>query len=402
MATRAYTYGESLSRETSSTTDYSFVKAAITFTPDASSTYVLIWSVLLDHSTNNQAYARLQNTTAATTLAETFHGTPSTTVATSKHFFGGIAIYTSGGSPSSTTFQVQCKATAGGTVGAQESTLIAIKLETGDQFNSAASETSSTSTTYASKVGLSWTPASAGDYLVIASAERRPASGEGRTRLNISGSAASTADKNNYWFSTDQASYCAMARMVNVSGAQTADLEFSSSSASAAYIRNANIVALRLSNFDARFWAEDRTLNSSTSGTYAASASVVGTPAAVAHLILAAGISSTNAASANDGTGLKISAGGGDIGTNFFSGCGYSGYWWSWMQFRVRTESAATTTWQTQYARTVGTATAQSDEHVIAVLQLVASSSETTIAATSVTAMAAYGRMLLIMPIGIP
>lgn len=368
MVARAYAYGESLSRETTTTTDYSVVKAAVTFTPAASSTYALIWSVLLDNSTTNQTYARLQNTTDAVTMSETWTGTPVADASTSKHYFGGVAIYTSGTSPVSTTFQVQCKATAASTMGAQEGSLIAIKLEAGDQYNSSTAESTSTSTSWGSKVGLSWTPASAGDYLIIASGERRGT--DGRCRLNVNGTGVSTANKTNYGFTSDQAPYCGMARLVNVSGAQTVDLEYSSSSTFATYIRNAYIVALRLDNFDARFWAEDRSSHSSTSSTYVTSASVTDTPAAVAHLIVAAGITSTGAASTADGTGQKITAGGSDLGTNFYSGRGYSGYWWSWMQPRVRTESASSTTWETKYARTVGTGSAVSDEHVLAVLQL--------------------------------
>src|SRR4051812_2965604 len=101
MAARQFYYAESLAESTTtSTSDQD--KATLTFTPDASSTYIILasWQVQLGTATI-AVNSKLVKTTASTATYNSF-GT-NTQNATDYLCCAGIGVFTSGGSPGSET-----------------------------------------------------------------------------------------------------------------------------------------------------------------------------------------------------------------------------------------------------------------------------------------------------------
>lgn len=383
MATRIYWYEESLSRTTTTTTDYSVVKITKAFLPNANKTYAIFWSVALDNSGDlHFKKARLQNTTGSVTLGECIMESTSTSQSsTNKVLAGALAIYTAPASPATQTIEIQiASSNALTTVGAQEASLFILELiDSVDIWGSSTGVTNISSTTYSTKLELAWTPGSAGDYLVVGSMNLAIGSSDPRGRLNINNGTIDNLHQNQYDGSANNwYPYVGAARMVGITGSNTAWLQHASSAASQTSVREAYAVALRMDQFDAHYWAEDRTPHNSASPTYVDSAATTGaiTPAAVPHVVFAIG-DTTATDFQTTSTGVKISGAGSDIGTNFIQNYGHSGYWWSYFQVRVVTPSASSQTWVTQYARTAGANTATTDEHVIAFLQLEAEAAGT-------------------------
>ena len=372
MAARNYWYSEALSRTTSTTTNYSTVKNTLTFTPNASKTYAIFWSVYLDGSSGTLlAKARLQNTTDTVTLNEQWDRPY--IVTTQKHTFGGMAYYTSSASPASHTFEVQVASeTASQTLGASECVLFVLELGANDITDESTGTTNSSTTSYAAKVTASWTPGSAGDYLIVCSMETQQSASGNEPALRIYNGTTAYSDINfhDWRVATNKGCYFGMAKGTNLSSAQTWTGEFNRHAGSGtSTVSNARILALRLSDFEASFIGEDRTSHNTTSTTYADAATVTGTPAAVDHILIACG-NLTNCNSVSLG-GNKVNAAGSDVGTIFSVECSdVTGWLYPWMAIRKRTEAASSTTWKTQYNRVSGAQTIAHDEAVIAVLQL--------------------------------
>lgn len=399
MASRTYVSATALSRTTSTSTDYSEVKLSQQITPTANSVTLLLWSVVVDSSSASlNCLGRLRNTTDSVTLSESSIGPWSTTA---KIFIGGIALHTDSGAGTAKTFEIQVASAAGTqTLGAQEATFLALELTANDQYASSTGNSTVSSTTPTTKVSMTFTPGSAGDYLFIGAMQCQSTVGTIKARLYDGTTAVGDAGQILWNAQTDWTPYCQMMRNINISGSNTLSLQFYSSGATLVTCRQAYVVALRCDDFDSHFWAEDRTTRTSTTTSYVNSASVSGVPAAKIYAVLGCGATSTSDAATTTQTGQKLNVAGTDIGSLFLKPAGWTAYWWPWMQFRVRTETAVTTTWVTQYNRVTGTGTAQSDEHVIAAIQLEATASEVTITTTGLVSPAAYGRPPIICPIG--
>lgn len=390
MSARVYYYNEALSRTTSNTTDYSQTKCTLTFQPSASKTYAIFWRVLQDGSTLWYAsMARLYNVTAGSALADAAHECHETT--TRKFVVGGVAVWTAAASPPSQTFAIQTANVSGTTTGTCEGSLLIIELiDSVDQWASSLGSTASSSTTYIDKASLSWTPGSAGDYLVFAYGEADVGSGYCRFRINVnSGTYASVHEDHNVPGAADWNPYIGAARMVNASGAQTAVLNFSSNGAQSTTIRNAHIVALRMDRFDFKYWGEDLTQHDSTSSSYADGLSITDTPEAGDYALLGVATVFDSGAS-TVGTGMKAMVAGAAIETVFpaVQPANIATQRVSWFLPRKITATAASTTWKQQYARAFGASgTASVDDAYLAILQLI--STNTTAAAIAPDAVAA-------------
>lgn len=408
MAQRVFYYQEDLTRTTSSNTTYSATKLTKDFTPTSGKTYAVFWSCLLDNNvTLRRSYVRIYNSTDAVVLAENIleievAGTVERQVA------GGVCLYTAASGDLHTfTMDYQTAGTSSPVVGISEAKMLILELVDGlDQWNSSTGTSTRATTTYSSKLNLTWTPATVGDYLVICSSEGQCASSSVRTQLNInSGTIVNTYDtliangSNNTWCPAVGAY-----RMSSASTSQkTADIDFASSSTGTVSMRNAYLVALRLDAFDGYFWAEDRTLHTNvTSGSYADSATTGSiTPKANTHAAIAIGQSSSVDGAYTDAASLKITRDAGDIGTVFAKQYGYAGNWYGWICITVVTPTNASQTWKTQYARSAGAGSgSMSDEHVLALLQLDANPSQQDVSATGMSASSGCGGGPIICPSG--
>jgi len=261
MVARQVYSSESLAvSTTTSTTDQT--KNSLVFTPDASSNYLLLHSAFHGNFTNtlNTVRAKLRNTTAGTDLAISER----TAYATDNYMpFGGIARYQSSSSPVSTTFAHQYSAQNGGDSSRiRDSRIIALKMGTNDKYVESLTGSTNGSTVFMMKTQLMWTEmVGTGDYLVLASAEVSSDDGTSAIQIQLSHNmvnyGTAIIDPMN---SSDYMSWACMG-LFNVAALTTTsfDINYASINTNTAAIRNARIVALRLSDFENSYYSEDRT-----------------------------------------------------------------------------------------------------------------------------------------------
>lgn len=389
---RHYFYTEALSRTTTTTEDFSYQKASLTFQPVANKRYAIFWNVLVDGnaaaSSDETMRAFLFDDTGDQVVEWNDFVCASTT-----HMYtplGGMYIWNAGSSPPSNTWSIYCARgpSATLTLGMSEAVIFAIELIDGyDVTSSLATPTTYTSTTYTPHLQLNFAQSALTDVFVICYAETQSTVGEISIRFHDGTTVYNEHSKVGYFWTTDWNPYTAAIRLQDIAS-KTFTIGVKSSDGSDINIRQAHICVLDLGGFLNSYIAEDRTPHNSVSGTYADSASITDTPEAVDHVVLAVGQTTTDVGSVDTATGQKINAGGSDVGTIFTENIGWLGYTFNWFSIRKRTESNTSTTWKTRYARTLGSNTATSDEHVLAVLQLAGLGSATGSAAGVSTATA--------------
>jgi hypothetical protein len=269
MASRIYHYSESTTTSTTtSATDQ--VKVTLTFTPEANSEYVYIWSAQVQASSTS-ADVRVNLKTGSTVIAQ---GNLEDRDTTDWHPVSGLEHQSFGSSPSAVTLTINYSAEANNTAEIREARILALKLEIGDVYTESTTDQTNTSTTFSTAVTLNWTPATAGNYILMGSAEYRfSATGEVITKIVHSGTdygttTARTADTTNY-VPGMHAAY-----LTNLSGAQTATLQWarSATTTGTAYCRRGALLVLRADNFPAVFQGSNRTRTTSVSTTYSSRA----------------------------------------------------------------------------------------------------------------------------------
>jgi hypothetical protein len=300
---RVYHYAESTTLSTT-TSSSDQTKVTLTFQPDADSQYVYIWSAQVQ-SSNTSDDVRVNLRTGSTVLAA---GNLEDKDVTDFHPVSGLASETFGASPSSVTLTLNYSAESGNTAEIREARILALKLETGDVYAENTSDQTTTSTSFSTALTLSWTPASAGDYILLGSAEYRFGSeGEVITRFvhnstNYGVTTSRPKDPTNYHPGL-HAVY-----LTNLSGSQSATVEWarSATTASTAYCRRARLLALRADGFPAVEQAASRTRQTTTSTTLQ-QAVTTGTVTVVAepYLILGVGVRDHNSTTSSAFTGLQ-------------------------------------------------------------------------------------------------
>lgn len=168
---------------TTSNTVWSDV-VTLTFTPDASTDYWFHWyGDFRVVSTSSDVQVRVYD---GTTALDTSNYEARDTSPNEYKTLSGVFKYTSGGSPTSTSFKIQVKAeTSGVTVSGRNGQLVAIKAISTDQWvettaNSAPSGADATIQT------LTWTPDQTRDYIMVGSASAGGTSSASDERLRIS------------------------------------------------------------------------------------------------------------------------------------------------------------------------------------------------------------------------
>lgn len=289
---------ESVSRETTSSISY-VDKAALSFTPDANSSYLIIWSCLIDGSnqqlSSRNPKARLFHDTSAITLAETNGRIDSTSEALA---FGGMAFYQSPASPAQQTFSIEYADMVGTEItGISDAVLVAVKADAADAYASNASTLSTTSGTYQDALTLSFTPPSAGDYLIFAYADTG-CSNTNIMQVRLFDGAASYGEltprrrQNGTWVPWT------VAVRRTLSGAQTWKIQHISLSPGNAEsrVRNLWLVAVRLdAGFESHAYAESLTETTTTAA--ADKVTINASVAGADHLLFATGFARGDATS---------------------------------------------------------------------------------------------------------
>lgn len=164
------TYYSTSSTGLSTTTSTTYVdKVALTFTPEASSTYAIFWSAVMSGSSiTNFNNVRLQKTTGTALTLQEFKVDRDELLEENAHI--GLAIYTSSVSPSQESFAVQFSTSVGtDTIYLSDTHITALKLSTlaGDTYQTNLSVTSSNTNTYSSVNSITVDP---GDWYIIGAA----------------------------------------------------------------------------------------------------------------------------------------------------------------------------------------------------------------------------------------
>ena len=278
---RVYYSAYGLSRNTTTSSTYQD-QATLTFTPNASKVYAILWGCLLDHnSTTSDARAQLYHDTAAAAL-QTFNFEMKDS--TDNYQIAGAAIYTAPGSPVSQTFSVEFSAEAG-TTGCQDAYLIALELDAADFQSVTAAEQTTTSGTYVD-IGPSAT-VGAGDWLLLCSSEIKNSSfdttnnweiHDGTSQITVTGGA----------YLKDSANYTPWWQIVRVSpgSSTTYKLRHKSNGTGSVRSRNTALIALDLSKFSDVIYGDSLGESSTTSSSAQTKLTVTDTPVAADYLQL--------------------------------------------------------------------------------------------------------------------
>lgn len=262
-------YDENDTATTTTSSTYN-ATATLTFTPDALSTYFVLgaWQATLNASNRIQSRMLYPATSFISSTTEDLQ--PSNT--TDYLALGAMDIPMFGTSPASTVYSIQYASQNNASVaGAKNARLIAIKKGPQDQFaTSTAVQTDNTSgSTYNDAVTLTFTPATSGDYLIIACARLNSPVGDRvgvAININNNGYATSTFDESasqNYW------PWCAE-RMNTLSAvSNTLKIQYAFlAGANRVQISNAQIIAIRLDAFKNNYYSENLTRQTSGSTSF--------------------------------------------------------------------------------------------------------------------------------------
>jgi len=304
MASRIYHYAESANTSTTTSTSDT-AKVTLTFTPDPNSEYVYIWSAQVSSGSTSQD-VRVNLKTGSTIIAE---GNIEDKDTTDWHPVSGLEHETFGATPSAVTLTLNWSRESTATAGIREARILALKLESGDIYTENTNDQTNTTTTFSTALTLNWTPASAGDYILMGSAEYRfSAAGEVITKIVHSSTDYGTTtarpqDTTNYMPGM-HAVY-----LSNLSGAQTATMQWarSATATGTAYCRRAALLALRVDNFPSVFEASSRARQQSSGGGTAVTTGTI-TTSNVPYFILGVCVRDHNATGNSALTYLKQSS----------------------------------------------------------------------------------------------
>jgi len=286
--------------EATTTSDTADLITTLTFTPDDSSDYFLLFSAeatcdstadddraIVDLVDVDNSYALLwRNQIKAHELsgpqdyASVF----------------GIAKVSFGAGPGSHSYAALFNSSvAGQTIRVKNVRLIALKAGAGDRFasdNTLATTTSSSQTTYTM---LTFTPASTGDYVILAVAAISSDINAGNVaaRLNHATAGVNYGARTTNVIDDYENRVFAVSPKINLAnGSQTFNLQFNSpNNSTPVYCLMGAILALRLDGFDQAFQGQDFAASpvNTTLTSYQNALTVAGTPQAVPHLIIGTG-----------------------------------------------------------------------------------------------------------------
>jgi hypothetical protein len=369
VATQNY-YIESTASSTWATNTTYQDKAVLTFTPDDNSTYVIIASWIMgESSTSYQSKAKLTRTTGtAKDFNEIIYAPKATTDLIAAGTFG---IDTFGSAPGSQTYKIQYgTSSTSGTASIRQAKIIAIKLTTLDQNNLAETRTTNNTTTYVDKNTLTFTPATAGDYIILATGtiDESNTSGNVITQMTVDGTAYSneilypSATANRYPWIT-------VKKVTLTQASHTIKTQFKSSSASyTSGMAHARIVAIRADRFMKYYYNEAETRVTSTSTSYQTALTLTATPNAQPHLII--GTSGLDGSSASYNTYGQLLKGATTYGEMLVRTTNASTRGISYFNISKETLTNASTSWYLQYKSSSTSGTAGSANNRILVLEL--------------------------------
>jgi len=292
MPARQSFYLESLA-ESSTTSTTPQVKATLTFTPDASATYWLIASGAFVCTAAGRATIAVHHVDAAVDLLLQGGQVKESSSPLDWIPYFGIARLSFGSAPGEQSIEVRYASESDGdTTKIRDARVLVIKADAADQFAASDDEWQTASTSYQDKTTLTFTPESAGDYLVIGNASMAMDAANTAMRGRLNHTTASVTYGDRVWYARDAwwfQPFAVMEKLTLGVLSQTFKLQFRSNSGTLCYYRDARILALRLSAFEGHAFTSNQAAQNTTSASDSDVLTLTQTPAAVAHAIIAIG-----------------------------------------------------------------------------------------------------------------
>ncbi len=298
MAGSRQFYQNSSDNESSTDSESYQDKCTLTFTPDANSTYLIIATANINDT--DGSLLRLYD--GSTVLFE--HIYEESKDSDDYPATGGAVYVSFGDTPAEITYRLQYHALYNAYI--KFARIIAIKLTENDQIASATSRTTTTSSSWQDKVTKTFTPGSAGDYLIIGSCTLDGSSNsyDVRAQIDVDGSAQYgllNVEPGSY-NETAQIPFLYFQKVTLTQAEHTIKLQYSAESQTTG-CQYAYLTILRLDDFPAVYSAEQDTEQSATTRAHKLT---LDTSAAEAtdHLILASCRCTSKSTSNSVGVGL--------------------------------------------------------------------------------------------------
>ena len=371
MPARQSFYLESLA-EASTTSTTPQVKATLTFTPDADATYWLIASgAFVCTAAAGRATIAVHHVEAGLDLLLQGGQVKESSSPLDWIPYFGIARLSFGSAPGAQTIEVRYASESDGDITKiRDARVLVIKADAADRFAASDDEGQAASTSYQDKTTLTFTPESAGDYLVIANAAMAMDAANTAMRGRLNHTTTSVAYGDRIWYAKDAwwfQPFAVMEKITLAAEPQTFKLQFRSNSGTLCYYRDARILALRLDAFEGHAFISNQSVQTTTAASDTDVLALTHTPAAVAHAIIAIG--SFNTASTTVSAYLNFARDGINQSEFVREGVNAAAYLHSGVVQR-QTLAASSTSWKWRArAETAGT-TVNVGNLAIAVLQL--------------------------------
>lgn len=246
MANRDVAKNASATRVTTTSATYQDA-LTLTWTPSAASTdYWLLYSATADYSAaTSDVLVKFINSTTPTDLCS-INIEPKDT--TDRIAVFGLSKWTSPSSPVSQSFKIQYASESGRPAGCANMVAWAIEKRTGDQYIETDGEISTTSASYQDAQDLTFTPASQGDYLIVAYAEIdvSTALGGGSVQLTVDGTASHIVDPYDISELINYSPWMAVHKVNLTAASHTIKIQYNGGGTNNANIRRRRILAIRL------------------------------------------------------------------------------------------------------------------------------------------------------------
>lgn len=272
MADRDVAKNASATRVTTTSATYQDA-LTLTWTPSAASTdYYLMWSATADYAaTVADVQVKFIDSTAPADLC-ILNREPKDT--TDRMTVSGLAKWTSPSSPGSQSFKIQYASEAGSTAGIANMVAWAIEKRTGDEYIETDAQITTTSATHVDAQTLTFTPATQGDYLIVAYGEYLcSALNVGGVRLDVDGVASHNANPMNLSDASNWLPWMAVHKVNLTAVSHSIKIQYVSNGSATARIQRRRILAIRLDTLRANSadYTDTRATTTSTTAVDAAS-----------------------------------------------------------------------------------------------------------------------------------
>jgi hypothetical protein len=315
MAARPTFCAENLTRDTSTPTSWDgFV--TLGFQPEANKTYVGLWMVVVDATSNGTDIdVRLRDTVAGADIAAA-QIRPTISSASAKLPQSGTFRLTFGESPPAQQLQIQWQRAAGtGTVGIDKGAILLWEAVADDNFVENTGTTNATSA-YVTAATLNFTAPAGGDVLLLFGGEfQNAASAAAGPDWKIdNGSVIWRCSECNVNSTSGWGAWAGMARLTGLEGEQSITLQLQGSAGTSVNVRNARIWAIDVAGFEAFQYNESIARSPyNTDTTDQTKATVTFTPAAVEHIVIGTALLDSNSSSTANQSVIALKEDGSDV-----------------------------------------------------------------------------------------